>query len=43
MSTYQMLCQVVKYDVDLSDDFVVICMALTGQEHVFKIYFLSNE
>ena len=24
--------------VDLSDNFVVICMTLTGQEHVFKIY-----
>ena len=30
-------------DVDLSDNFVVICMTLTGQEHVFKIYFLTNE
>ena len=30
-------------DVDLSDNFVVICIALTGQEHDFKIYFLTNE
>ena len=29
--------------VDLSDNFVVIYMALTGQEHVFKIYFQTNE
>ena len=29
--------------VDLSDNFVVICMALIGQEHVFKIYLLTNE
>ena len=29
--------------VDLSDNFVVISMALTGQEHFLKIYFLSNE
>ena len=29
--------------VDLSDNFVVICIALIGQEHVFKICFLTNE
>ena len=29
--------------VDLSDNFVVICMALTEQEYVFKIYFPTNE
>ena len=29
--------------VDLSDNFVVIYMAIIGQEHVFKIHFLKNE
>ena len=29
--------------VDLSDNIVVVCMALIGQEHVFKIHFLTNE
>ena len=29
--------------VDLSDNFAVICMALIGQEHVFKDSFLTNE
>ena len=29
--------------VDSSDNCVVICMALTRQEHVLKIYFLTNE
>ena len=29
--------------VDLSDNFVVMCLALTGQEYVFKIYFQTNE
>ena len=42
-STSQSLCWLVGYNVDFSDNFVVICMALTGQEHVFKIYFLTNE
>ena len=27
----------------MSDNVVVIFMALTGQEHIFKIYFLINE
>ena len=27
----------------LSDNFVVVCMALTGQELVFKINVLTNE
>ena len=54
MSTSQMLCQLSDLYVDLSDlyvdmsdimldNFIVICMALTGQEHVFKIYFLTND
>ena len=30
-------------NVDLSDNFVAICITLTGQEHVFKIYFLTKE
>ena len=30
-------------DVDWSNLYVVICMALTGQEHVFMIYFLTND
>ena len=32
-------------DIDLSDNFVVIhvCMALTGQEYVSKIYFESEK
>ena len=29
--------------VDLSDNFVVICLTLTGQEHIFKISFSTNE
>ena len=29
--------------VDFSDIIVVICLALIGQEHVFKIHFLTNE
>ena len=29
--------------IDLSDKFVLIRMALIGQEHVFKIYFLTYE
>ena len=32
MLTCQILCR-----------FVVVCMALIGKEHVFKIYFLTNE
>ena len=31
-----------RYYVDLSY-FVVVCMALIGKEHVFKIHFLANE
>ena len=30
-------------DVDLSDNFVVICMVLTGQGHVYMIYPITNE
>ena len=30
-------------EVDLSDNFVDICMALTRQEHGFENYFLTNE
>ena len=33
---------IVRY-IDLSDNFVVIRTTLTGHEHVFKIYFLTNE
>lgn len=29
--------------VDMSDIFVYIWMAVTGQEHIFKIYFWMNE
>ena len=32
-----------RYNVDLSDNFVVICMALIGQEHIITIHFLLNE
>ena len=43
-----MMCRLVRslyirYYVDFSDNFVGICVALTGQEDVFKIYFLTNE
>ena len=34
------LCQLVRCYVDLSDNVVAICLALIGQEHVFKIYSL---
>ena len=41
MLTFLLTCQIY---ADLSDIFVVICMALVGQEHVLKIiYFLTNE
>ena len=30
-------------DVDLSDNFVAICMALTGQDNFLRINFLTNE
>ena len=36
-------CWLVRYHVDLSDNFVFICMALTGQGPFLKIYFLTNE
>ena len=44
----QMLCRLVRslyirYYVHLLDNFIGICVALTGQEDVFKIYFLTNE
>ena len=41
MSTCQIFmltCQILS---NLSDNFVVICMTLTGQEHVFKIYYIK--
>ena len=31
------ICKTLLFQDNLSDNFVVICMALTGQEHVFKI------
>ena len=47
---FRQLCQLVRCyvnlsdnDVDLSDNYLVICMAFTGQEHVIKIYSLANE
>ena len=43
MSTRPIIMLTSDFYVDLSDNFVVICMALTGQEHVFKIYFLTNK
>ena len=43
MLTCQILYRLVRYYIDLSDNFVVICMGLIGQEHVFKIYFLTND
>ena len=30
-------------DVDLSCNFVVICMLLTRHEHVLRVHFLTNE
>ena len=43
-----MMCRLVRslyirYYVDFSDNFFGICVALIGQEDVFKIYFLTNE
>ena len=42
-SNIRSLCWLVRYYVDLSDNFVVICMTLLGEEHIFKIHFLTNE
>ena len=43
MSTCQILCRLVRCNVDLSDNYVVICMALTGHVPVFMLIFLRRE
>ena len=43
MSTCQIFMLTYQMYVNLSDNFVVICMTLIWQEQVFKIYSLTNE